>query len=548
MQKSTDDRQLYKRKIIRININNMNRAGRTAIIVLTTLTSYAMLAKSPCIVPMPNEYHNKKGTFTLTDESASLYVSPQSGININLVNEWLKECGIEITTISTDSTVATVALMLGQRSANNPEGYKIDISRKNITISAESDEGLIWSIQTLRQISRSERRLPCCSITDSPLYPWRSYLLDESRHFFGKESAKRLIDELSQLKINILHWHLTDGAGWRVEIPKYPLLTDIGSKMDYSHRDATPEQWDSIHPERAYYNAIEIREIVKYARDRGIKIVPEIDMPGHSLAAIKSYPWLGTSSRLAGQPVTGDILQVSDPEVEIFMHNVISYIIDLFETDIIHIGGDEVDFRHWEKADGVRAFMAEKGFAEPWQLQQWFVRRMAKFLQSKNCRMMGWNEITGHANDPVAVQGTITQFWEGDTSKISKAISQGYKVVNSAQLFTYLDYNYEGTPLWKTYRHHPSVTEDNRDIIGFGAQMWTEHVPDFSRLCYMTFPRLAALAECGWTQPSNKNYSDFIRRVTPLQQYWQAKGIIEDQPIYQKNELNAILPEKYRNK
>ncbi|MDE6715630.1 MAG: beta-N-acetylhexosaminidase [Muribaculaceae bacterium] len=407
-------------------------------------------------------------------------------------------------------------------------------------------QGLIWGLQTLRQIYRGEGKLPCCSITDYPLYPWRSYLLDESRHFFGKESAMRVIDELSRLKMNTLHWHLTDGAGWRIEIPRYPLLTEVGSKMDYSHRGITPAEWDSIHPEKAYYTADEIKEIVQYARDRGVKIVPEIDMPGHSLAAITAYPWLGTSSRLAGKPVTGDVLQVSDPEVEQFMRNVIAYIIPLFDTDIIHIGGDEVDFKHWREADGVRAFMAEHGMKEPWQLQHWFVRRMTEFLKSQGCRTIGWNEITGHGNDPVSVPGTITQFWEGDTSKIGKAIAQGYKVVNSAQLFTYLDYDYNATPLWKTYRHHPSPTADNTNIVGFGAQMWTENVPDFARLCYMTFPRLAALAECGWSAPDNKNYADFIRRISPLQQYWRSTGILQDQPTYSTREPNAILPEKYR--
>lgn len=516
-------------------------------LILISLAAVATFAKTPCIVPAPSNYQDRKGYFRTADTPASVFISPHSGINRSLTSDWLVDAGID-NILSSDSTAASIHLLLCPGITGNPDGYSLEITPKTVSIIADSDKGLIWGLQTLRQIYRSEGRLQCCHIVDRPLYPWRSYLLDESRHFFGKEAAMRVIDELSRLKMNILHWHLTDGAGWRIEVPAYPRLTETGSKMDYSHRGITPEAWDSIHPQRAYYTADEIKEIVGYARDRGIKIIPEIDMPGHSLAAITAYPWLGTSSRYSDSPVIGDVLQVSDPEVEQFMRNVLSYVIDIFDADTVHIGGDEVDFKHWKEADGVKAFMSENGLTEPWQLQHWFVRRMAEFLKSKNCTVIGWNEITGHADDPVAVPGTITQFWEGDTSKISKAVAQGYKVVNSAQLFTYLDYSYDATPLWKTYRHHPSPNADNSDIIGFGAQMWTENVPDFNRLCYMTFPRLAALAECGWTDPVNKNYADFIRRVVPLQQLWRETGVINEQPVYDKKEPNAILPEKYRGK
>lgn len=516
--------------------------------ILISFTGLSFFAKTPHLVPVPLEYHGAKGYFKASAAPEKIFVSPGSQINRDLTSEWVSELGIA-NTLTTDSAAAVIRLLLQPGVTGNAEGYTLEISPKDITICADSDKGLIWGLQTLRQLYNGEGRLQSCRIVDYPLYPWRSYLLDESRHFFGKDAAKKVIDELSRLKMNTLHWHLTDGAGWRIEIPAYPRLTEIGSKMDYSHRGITPEAWDSIHPERAYYNTEEIKEIVSYARDRGIKVVPEIDMPGHSLAAITAYPWLGTSSRYSDTPVIGDVLQVSDPEVEQFMRNTLSHVIDVFDADVVHIGGDEVGFKHWQESDGVKAFMAEQGFEQPWQLQHWFMKRMVEFLKSKGCTAIGWNEITGHGNDPVAVSGTITQFWEGDTSKISKAIAQGYKVVNSAQLFTYLDYPYEnGLPLWKTYRHHPSPKAENTDIIGFGAQMWTENVPDFQRLCYMTFPRLAGLAECGWSVPANKNYDDFIRRVTPLQQLWRETGVISDQPIYSTKEPNAILPEKYREK
>lgn len=515
---------------------------------MTLLFSGALfsVARTPEIVPLPLEYQTRSGNVTPSELTGGVYFAPASGIDRELASAWIAETGIP-TAAAADSASASVVLTLQPGLTANREGYRLDIAKNKIEIAADSDAGLIWGLQTLRQYAAGKSKLKAATITDAPAFPWRSYLLDESRHFFGAEVAKKVIDELSRIKMNVLHWHLVDGAGWRLEVPKYPRLTEIGSKLDYSHRFVTPEQWDSIYPgRRAYYNADEIRDVVDYARRRGITVVPEIEMPGHSWAAIASYPWLGTSSRMEGKAVTGDLLNVADPSVEQFLRDVVDYTIELFGTPIIHIGGDEAEYKHWTGSDGVSAFMKENGLTQPWQLQDRLVRRMARYLADKGVRMMGWNEITGHAGEQAEVDGSIAQFWQGDIAGLGKAASEGYLTVNSDQLYTYMDYSYEGIPLWKCFRFYPcpqnldSALKDK--VIGFGVQMWNENVPDFTKLTYMTFPRIAALAERGWSPSDNRDYKDFMRRVQPLQNIWRASGILHDQPCYSDKEPNARMP------
>ena len=514
--------------------------------ILCCLAPFAHCA-APAIVPLPSSYKSVRGHARLADLHRGVFISPSSSVDRTLAAEWLAEAGLGGAFVA-DSLQASVCMRLQPGLTANREGYTLDVTPGRIDIAADTDAGLIWALQSLRQYAAGKEKIACISITDMPAYPWRSYLMDESRHFFGAEAAKRVIDELSRLKMNVLHWHLVDGAGWRIDIPAYPRLTEVGSKLDYSHRFVTPAEWDSIYPGRkAYYTADEIRDVLAYASSRGVTVMPEIEMPGHQLAAIASYPWLGTSTRMADKAVTGDLLNVADPSVEHFLRDVLDYVINLFGVSTIHIGGDEAQYEHWTASPGVAAFMAANGMKQPWELQDWLVRRMARYLDGKGVRMMGWNEITGHDSSRRAeVDGSIAQFWQGDISGLSKAAAQGYLTVNSDQLYTYLDYDYAGTPLWKCFRFDPSPADMDaslRDkVIGFGAQMWTEKVPDFTRLCYMTFPRLAALAERGWSPATNTDYTDFVRRVQPVQALWRASGILSDQPVYDRKEPVAQMP------
>ena len=253
--------------------------------------------------------------------------------------------------------------------------------------------------------------------------------------------------------------------------------------------DITPEGWDSLHPERTYYTQDEIREVVRYAADRGIRIIPEIEVPGHASASILAYPWIGSTSRREGKAVTGDLYDVTDPKVEAFLHDILDEVIGLFPSKIVHIGGDEANYVHWKNSPEIMAFMKENGLPTCTDLQVWAINRMSKYLASKGCRMIGWNEITGEtvregiqaSQSEQLAPGTIVQFWDGDVSLVNKAIAKGYDVVNSNRFFTYVDYAYEVTPFEKAYSFDPIpeglAEKDKKKILGLGCQMWGEYTP-----------------------------------------------------------------------
>ena len=285
---------------------------------------------------------------------------------------------------------------------------------------------------------------------------------------------------------------------------------------------------------------------MRYAAARGITIVPEIEMPAHASASIAAYPWLGSTSRVEGHGVWGDLYQLADPKVEEFLHDMLDEVAALFPSRIIHIGGDEAGFAHWQNSAEVTAFMQEHNLPTCSDMQLWAINRMSAYLASKGVRMIGWNEITGDnirneahveaSRSERLADGVIVQFWDGDISLVNKAIEKGYDVVNSNRLFTYLDYPYEAIPLEKAYSFDPRPEglsdEAAERILGTGCQMWGERTPTRERIWYQTLPRLAAYAECGWTSAERKDLGDFRRRVAPLQQLWRQKGYIVSQPVY----------------
>lgn len=507
--------------------------------------SLTFAAAAQTVVPAPAHYTELDGAFTSVGPTP-VYFSPGCDIDTALALSWVAEV-LPTPFKTTHADSAPIKIEVNEGATGNTEGYRLRITTDRIELTADTRLGIIYGLQTIRQLGAGGT-LRCAEIYDEPAYGWRSYLLDESRHFFGENVVKNIIDRLCELKMNTLHWHLTDGAGWRIEIPDYPLLTEIGAKRDYTHRSSTPQQWDSICPGRkAYYTEAQLRNISAYARARGVRIVPEIEMPGHSLAAIASYPQLGSSTPGAGKPVTGDLLNPISPFTNRFLTDVLDYVTEVLAPEYIHIGGDECDYSHWSRNDSISAYMAANDISEPWKLQYGLVHRMAARLDAKGIKTIGWNEITGHDTGlRNTTPGLVAQFWEGDASKIERAIALGYDVVNSSQLYTYLDYSYEGTPLWKCYRLLPTPhalnDEEASHVIGTGAQMWTENVPTFDRLCYQTFPRIAAIAEAAWTPSGSRSYASFIDRMQPLQQRWRREGILTTQPVYSQDEPNAIIP------
>lgn len=501
------------------------------------------------IVPKPQQ-EIITGEEISFDKNWDVYVDPKAKMASTFITSVLKECGAH-THFTDNKRNAAIIFDIDKKLSTSPEAYHLSVSgNRKITATASSDNGLLYALQTLRQIiTNQENRItiPSCQIMDEPAFPWRAFMLDESRHFQGMETVKKLLDEMSYLKMNTFHWHLVDDPGWRIEIKKYPELTAVGSKRDFSHRDLTLSEWNDQFPDKkTYYTQDEIREIVQYAGERGIKVVPEIEVPGHASASIAAYPWLGASSKEHGRGIWGDLYNVTDPKVERFIRDVLDEVIKLFPSKIIHIGGDEANYNHWQNNPQIVQFMKEQGIPTFADLQVWSINRFSKYLESKGVRMMGWNEITGDnirgeahleaSQSEKLAEGTLVHFWDGDISLINKAIDEGYDVVNSNRHYTYLDYPYEVTPLEKAYSFQPIpeglAREKESKIVGLGCQMWGEYTPNLTRLYYQTFPRIAAYAECGWTPADKKEYDQFRYRVKNTERRWRKLGYFNQQPSY----------------
>ncbi len=444
-------------------------------------------------------------------------------------------------------------------SIGNPEGYVLDIQANAITIRAETAAGHYYALQTLRQLLTG-KSVPCVTIEDSPAFAWRAFMLDEARHFHGKETVKMLLDEMARLKMNTFHWHLTDDAGWRIEIPGYPLLTSVGSRRDSTQVEDPDLQvpgetgnpaydeflkryqsnkFDS-NPHSGYYTREDIVELVKYAAERHIRIVPEISMPGHASAAIAAYPWLGTTGETIPVPVRfGVMTQVYDPsssKVMRFLKDVLAEVSRLFPGDYIHIGGDEVKFDAWQQSESVKKYMQENGLRNYRDVQVNFTNEICTYIEKVlGKKMMGWNEILGinahnwGSSTPDATHRlsdkAVVHFWTGNMSILKYAIDNSYTVVNSYSDDTYLNYSYAQLPLKRSYAFNPVPDGYKKNqIYGIGCQLWTEWIRTRKDVEKQVFPRIAAYAETGWTEPSGKSYSRFLDALEVQKARWKQLG------------------------
>ncbi len=350
-------------------------------------------------------------TFAISPQT-TIGSSDRSNSTAKILQGHIKELGgIQIDIIESEAVQdGTIAFKYDERLEE--EAYELNVTKNGIVLTASSSTGWFYGVQSLIQLlpgtsdpseSSSSLEIQEIHIKDSPRFKWRAFMLDEARYFKGMDQVKMLLDEMALLKMNVFHWHLVDDQGWRIEIKKYPLLTEIGSKR--KSPQVGPLMWDSpiqsAEPHEGFYTQEEIKELVRYAEERHITIVPEIEMPGHSSAAIASYPWLGTAKREIEVPIRFggvgiDVYDVSDPKVYQFLTDVLDEVMALFPSDVIHIGGDEVKYTQWKESETVQAYMKEKGLASPADLQVYFTNQISQYLQSKGRRMMGWNEIMGH--------------------------------------------------------------------------------------------------------------------------------------------------------
>lgn len=493
------------------------------------------------LIPWPNKITTGDGTVNL---SKGVSLSCGNPLLTQHVTRMLAgEYGI---TVNPASDV-TISLELTDALADKvgEEGYTLVSGRTHIAIQAATPAGLFYGIQTLRQLIRSDRTMPVVRVEDQPAFSWRAFMLDEGRYFKGQEVVFSLLDEMSRLKMNTFHWHLTDDAGWRIEIDKYPLLTEVGAWRDSSEVGTWRSGRYDGKPHGGFYTKDQIREVIAYAADRFITIVPEIEMPGHACAAIAAYPWLGANGDTIRVPKDFAhnlwVLDVAEPKVHEFFQDVLTEVRDLFPGEVIHIGGDEVKYDHWKESPKIQALMAEKGFENLSEVQVDFTNQMSNYVESLGRRMMGWNEILGRnihewsqesdaTGSAKLSNNAVIHFWKGDAANMREAIDRGHLVVNSTHNYTYLDYSYTTLPLETAYSFNPipsGITGEGAALVlGLGCQMWCEWAPTVEVIHRQIFPRIAAYAETGWTSADRKDYNRFLRNLPSLETEWRAKGIL----------------------
>jgi hexosaminidase len=482
------------------------------------------------IIPFPAKIEPQAGELRLTGET---------GILTDTANHWNADylrglftapTGFPLQVRTSGETAKNVIRLRLDPSLDElgREGYRLEVRPEGIVIEAPGTAGVFHGIQTLRQllpveieelrpVSIVDWSVPCVLIEDKPRFAWRGFMLDEGRHFQGKETVLLTLDLMALQKLNVLHWHLTEDQGWRIEIRKYPKLIEIGSQRAGTSKTMLGKQHDGI-PHSGFYTQDKIREIVAYAAERHITIVPEIEMPGHSLAALASYPDLSCT----GGPfevathfgIFSDIYCAGKETTFIFLQDVLDEVMDLFPSPYIHVGGDEAPKSRWKKCPDCQRRIGEAGLKDEHALQVYFTNRIATYLDSKRRNLVGWNEILQDG----LVQGAAVQFWVQGRERLIEAIRTGKRaVVMSDYLDTYLDQSYNLMPLSRAYHYEPVPAEldksDASSILGLEFPLWSEWVPNRARLDYQAYPRLTAMAETGWTPKDKKDYKNFRRRL-----------------------------------
>lgn len=504
------------------------------------------------IVPYPNHLEPGHGTFAVKGEGV-VCDSRADERTQRAVAEFAAQLaktsgGENPVTVADELPASGIRFVLDQTLPE--EGYRLDVTPKGVEVRASRFPGFFYAVQSLRQMLPAavygtepapgeEWVLPCVSIEDAPRFAYRGMHLDVARHFFSVDEVKRYIDVMAIHKLNTLHWHLTDDQGWRIEIKKYPELTRVGSVrgetlIGHHH---TSSEYDKT-PHGGYYTQKQIREIVKYAADRYITVIPEIELPGHAVAALTSYPWLGCKGE--GYEVRrrwGISKEVFCPGKETtfeFLQNVFAEVLELFPSEFIHIGGDECPKDSWKQCPLCQERIRTEGLKDEFELQSYTVRRMEKWLREHGRKIIGWDEILEGGVSPTAT----VMSWRGSKGGIAAA-KAGNHVIMAPNVHCYLDYYQTKTPtkepmaiggyvpMRKVYELDPydQLTPGERAyILGVQGNLWTEYIATFPHLKHMLLPRLAAIAEVGWSY-DRKDFDDFKHRMNSLRKCYDAAGL-----------------------
>ncbi len=525
----------------------------TLVLLLGLLAFKAYSAEEPSIIPLPQQLLVKEGTFSI-DSSTRVCLSGENRELRSSAEHFAslirQSSGIELPIdqlASCKDQVNAVLLVLDDRGLG-AEGYELVVGENGIKITARTSQGIFYGLQSVRQllppqvespeqVKGLELLVPFVQIKDRPRYAWRGLMLDESRHFFGKAYVKKLLEQMAALKMNVFHWHLTDAPGWRLEVKKYPKLTSIGGVGNKSDPTAPT----------AFYSQDDVREIIVYAAERHIQVLPEIDMPGHATAANRAYP--GHSG--GGNEKRPDFtFNPGRQETYSYLTDILEETAALFPAPWIHYGGDEVHFANsqWIDIPEVKTLMAEHRLKNLKEVEHYFNRRMADEIDRLGKKTVAWDEVVDAGIDP---DKTIIIWWRHNVpEQLSKALDKGFDVVLSPRRPLYFDFvqddshqvgrRWDGFNDLQQVYEYPDILanyteEQHGQILGMQASMWSETVQTNERLDFMVFPRLTALAEAAWTDASDKDYENYRQRL---------KSILERYDVLEINYFDPFTPEK----
>lgn len=498
--------------------------------LLISLFGYGQKLSNPAIIPQPDSINVKNKSLNLKTLQGVITIGSHISFEAAYFENQLME-NYQIKYEYAGDELIERAIYLFLKDDEDSSKYRLSIEKDNITIEATGSLGIFYGIQTLLQIINEygTNNIPCLEIIDSPNFLWRGMHLDCSRHFFSVNEIKKYLDYMALYKMNVFHWHLTDDQGWRIEIKKYPELTKIGAwrngTMVGKYSD---HKFDNIKY-GGFYTQEQIKDIVKYASQRHITIVPEIEMPGHSLAALASYPLLACNDSIfeVGKQwgVFDDVFCAGNDSVFQFLENVLDEVMTLFPGEYIHIGGDECPKTRWKTCDKCQKRMQDENLADEHELQSYFVQRVERYINTKGKKLIGWDEILEGGLAPNAA----VMSWRGESGGITAANAK-HNVVMTPGKPCYFDHyqvkNRDTEPLAigglntlkDVYSFNPLPKELSPEfspyILGAQGNVWTEYIPTFTQVEYMALPRMAALAEVLWSGPAKYSYEDFIQRLT----------------------------------
>jgi hexosaminidase len=507
------------------------------------------------IIPAPASITSLSGSFVFSDNSKIILstLNDETRLAADYLALLVKNpTGIQLPVEEGRGAAKNSVFMKLDTAIKNNEGYLLTVTPKKIIIRAKSAVGLFYAVQTIRQLLPPEVEkqalvegmkltVPACEIKDEPRFVYRGMHLDVSRHMFPMASIKRYIDMMALHKMNTFHWHLTDDQGWRIEIKKYPRLTETGAfrkETIVGHAGRPPFVYDG-KPYGGFYTQEEVKEVVAYAASKFITVIPEIEMPGHASAAIASYPELAcTKGPFEVETKWGifeDVFCAGKDGTFNFFEDVLTEVMDLFPGKYIHIGGDECPKVRWEKCPLCQKRIKDEGLKDERELQSYFVQRIEKFISSKGHKIIGWDEIL---EGGLAPEATVMS-WRGTAGGIAAA-KEKHDVIMTPSKYVYLDYYQsepEGeplaiggyVPLERVYSFNPMPSEltpdEQKYILGVQGNLWTEYIPTPEQMEYMAFPRMFAIAETGWSPERLKDFDEFLSRLEILKKRYDVIGI-----------------------